>query len=161
MNTLVKSTKQLLDTYGKQITLLSSNHIKTADQSLKNASDVLIQTVLSIIGYERQGLQGDTQRTAQGAFDSIKSGKKEQVTFRDLFLVRLKNQLSILKNELDYESKKLQAVDPTRLFTAGYTISTIDGKDLNKATGDLLNKLLITYADNYQVESRITKTEKR
>ena len=97
----------------------------------------------------------------QGAFDSIKSGKKEQVTFRDLFLVRLKNQLSTLRNELDYETKKLQAIDPTRLFTAGYTISTIDGIDLNKAQGNLIHKLLITYADNFQVESRITKTEKR
>ena len=161
MNTLVKNTKQFLDTYGKQISLFSSNQIKTADQSLKNTSDVLIQIVMNIISEEKQGLKGDAQRTAQGAFDSIKSGKKEQVTFRDLFLVRLKNQLSILKNELDYESKKLQAVDPTRLFTAGYTISTIDGIDLNKAQGNLINKVLITYADNFQVESRITKTEKR
>ena len=161
INVLVKSTKQLIDNYGKQITLLSSNRIKAADHSLKNTSDLLIQTVMNIISEEKQRLKGDAQRTTQGAFDSIGSGKKEQMTVRDLFLVRLKNHLSLIKNELNYEGQKLLAIDPTRLFSAGYTISTIDGQDLNKATGELINKLLITYSDNYHIESRITKTEKR
>jgi exodeoxyribonuclease VII large subunit len=86
---------------------------------------------------------------------------REIEIFIELFETRLEYFLSSSKEKLAFIIKKIKLVDPTRLFKSGYTISTIDGKDVNKYKGEMMDKTLLTHSENKTIESRITKIKNK
>ena len=75
--------------------------------------------------------------------------------------MRLNRYLEIVRADLNHREEIMRKVDPTRLFEKGYTISTVDGIDLNKCEEGLKGKMLTTYSDKYELESTIIKISKR
>ena len=62
---------------------------------------------------------------------------------------------------LDFCTQKLGLVDPNQLFEKGYTISTIDGKDINNIKGELIQKEMTTHSSGYSVLSTVNKIIKK
>ena len=69
--------------------------------------------------------------------------------------------LSSSKEYLAFNIKKLGLVDPNQLFDKGYTISTVDGEDVNRRKEALKGKELTTITNEYRIISKIKEINKR
>jgi exonuclease VII large subunit len=78
-------------------------------------------------------------------------------------LVKL-NILYLLSSSMEYlefNIQKLGLVDPPQLFNKGYTISTVEGEDVNRRKKALKGKELITITNEYRIISKIKEINKR
>jgi exodeoxyribonuclease VII large subunit len=78
-------------------------------------------------------------------------------------LVKL-NILYLLSSSMEYlefNIQKLGLVDPNQLFDKGYTISTVDGEDVNRRKEVLKGKELTTITNEYRIISKIKEINKR
>jgi exonuclease VII large subunit len=78
-------------------------------------------------------------------------------------LVKL-NILYLLSSSMEYlefNIQKLGLVDPNQLFNKGYTISTVEGEDVNRRKKALKGKELITITNEYRIISKIKEINKR
>ena len=69
--------------------------------------------------------------------------------------------LSSSKEYLAFNIQKLGLVDPNQLFDKGYTISTVDGEDVNRRKEALKGKELTTITNEYRIISKIKEINKR
>lgn len=71
------------------------------------------------------------------------------------------NYLSQRKTELKNTNDLLEMLNPERLLARGYTISTVDGEDLNKLKGDLKGKEMTTLSSKGIITSEIKAIKKK
>ena len=86
---------------------------------------------------------------------------KELRQVKDLLFIRAQFVLRSSQDYLDFCTQKLGLVDPNQLFEKGYTISTIDGKDINNIKGELIQKEMTTHSSGYSVLSTVNKIIKK
>ena len=79
--------------------------------------------------------------------------------FRSIMETWVLSTVIITKSQdyLEFCIQKLGLVDPNQLFEKGYTISTIDGKDINNIKGELVQKEMTTHSRGYSVLSKVKK----
>ena len=79
--------------------------------------------------------------------------------FRSIVETWVLSTVIITKSQdyLEFCIQKLGLVDPNQLFEKGYTISTIDGKDINNIKGELIQKEMTTHSRGYSVLSTVKK----
>ena len=65
---------------------------------------------------------------------------KELRQVKDLLFIRAQFVLRSSQDYLEFCTQKLGLVDPNQLFEKGYTISTIDGQDINNIKGEFIQK---------------------
>ncbi|MDG1349471.1 MAG: exodeoxyribonuclease VII large subunit [Crocinitomicaceae bacterium] len=105
------------------------------------------------------------------AYEGLLLNNTERI-LNDLAPVELNKQLDLLKlrvwhvlhssrEYLVFNIQKLGLVDPNQLFDKGYTISTVDGEDVNKRKKVLKGKELITFTNEHTIISRIKEINKR
>ena len=69
--------------------------------------------------------------------------------------------LSSSMEYLEFNIQKLGLVDPNQLFNKAYTISTVEGEDVNRRKKALKGKELITITNEYRIISKIKEINKR
>ena len=94
-------------------------------------------------------------RTIETYLQEIATKELQQV--KDLLFIRAQFVLRSSQDYLDFCTQKLGLVDPNQLFEKGYTISTIDGKDINNIKGELIQKEMTTHSSGYSVLSTVKK----
>lgn len=78
----------------------------------------------------------------------------------DRLLLGSENYLSRRNTELSNLNDLLEMLDPQRLLEVGYTISTIEGKDLNEDVSELVGKTMKTLTSTAVVSSEIKSVKK-
>ena len=94
-------------------------------------------------------------RTIETYLQEIATKELRQV--KDLLFIRAQFVLRLSQDYLEFCKQKLGLVDPNQLFEKGYTISTIDGKDINNIKGELIQKEMTTHSSGYSVLSTVKK----
>ncbi len=94
-------------------------------------------------------------RTIETYLQEIATKELQQV--KDLLFIRAQFVLRSSQDYLEFCTQKLGLVDPNQLFEKGYTISTIDGKDINNIKGELIQKEMTTHSSGYSVLSTVKK----
>ena len=94
-------------------------------------------------------------RTIETYLQEIATKELQQV--KDLLFIRAQFVLRLSQDYLEFCKQKLGLVDPNQLFEKGYTISTIDGKDINNIKGELIQKEMTTHSSGYSVLSTVKK----
>ena len=94
-------------------------------------------------------------RTIETYLQEIATKELRQV--KDLLFIRAQFVLRSSQDYLEFCTQKLGLVDPNQLFEKGYTISTIDGKDINNIKGELVQKEMTTHSSGYSVLSTVKK----
>lgn len=157
----LRDIRKTLEVYGRDVSLKASAQIDNADKVLKGASDQLVMYVGQVISNQRQLLGEQLQRVKGGALYTAGDQRKELENRWNVLKMRVGRNIEISWADLLHREEILHKVDPTKLFEKGYTISTVDGVDLNRCKGNLEGKALVTYSDKYELESTIRKTKER
>ena len=110
---------------------------------------------------EKQKIERQLQKTSSGGVNSVSHNLFEIENLWNVLTLRVSRSLETAIRDLHHKVEVLEKVDPTKLFAKGYTISTIEGTDLNKYDGDMNGKILISYSDKNEIESVIQKIKKR
>ena len=161
IQTLVNNTKAVLDRQGRFISLNATERLRAANLSLKYSADKLIYSITNMISDERQKVERESQKLTSEGLNSLAHFSVQIENLWNVFSMRVFRTLEISSNDLKHKGEVLEKVDPTKLFSKGYTISTIEGVDLNKYKGDAIGKTLISYSDKSQIESIVKKIRKR
>ena len=146
-----------MDRFGRLISVNATERLRGANLLLKNSSDELIYSISNIISEEKQKIERQLQKTSSGGVNSVSHNLFEIENLWNVLILRVSRSLEIAIRDLKHKGEVLEKVDPTRLFAKGYTISTIEGIDLNKYRGDMNGKILKSYSDKNEIESVITK----
>lgn len=175
-NTIV-DTQQRLNTGATALLVHHRDHITTrlanlytkATDQLNHGVQHLQQTLQGTLSCTQQIVQfkrDEINELRLGAiakalnFVSTDQSREIDQTIR-LVALRTDYVMRGASEELGYLEKKLDLVNPQQLFEKGYTISTVDGKDLNTLEDDNLEgKTMTTFAQNTKIESTITKVSR-
>lgn len=69
--------------------------------------------------------------------------------------------INLQKERLDHFSKELEVLDPENVFKRGYSITKIDGKNINKIHSIERNVTITTITSDQEIESKYLKSKKR
>ncbi|MEY2963384.1 MAG: hypothetical protein RL754_645 [Bacteroidota bacterium] len=158
------SQKEWAQNLVNRIYTLSNGHILAGKQHLRQTLAQLGDTTRAVLEARREYLGVAYNFITGTALNQVAVEQQQEISQRErLIELSANHTVEGKKGELDYLVKKIELVDPTALFGKGYTISTVDGTDIQSLeTADfdrLEGKTLITQAHNRRVESTITKTE--
>ena len=152
----------ILQKHSQQLQYGFRSYLSDANEVLNDSLHYLEHIALSGIQLEHSkivSMNGLLARNIELLLkDTAPNELKQQ---HDLLLIRTEFILKSSKEYLDFTIQKLGLVDPNQLFEKGYTISTIDGKDINKIKGTLLNKEMTTHSSGYNVVSTIKEINQK
>ena len=153
----INETKEKLDRFGRLISVNASERLRGANLLLKNSADQLVYSISNIISEEKQIIERESQKVSSGGVNCVTHNLFEIENLWNVLTLRVSRSLETAIRDLHHKVEVLEKVDPTKLFAKGYTISTIEGTDLNKYDGDMNGKILISYSDKNEIESVIQK----
>ncbi len=137
-----RSRKQLDD---------SQNELQAALQGVRDATLTALQGKRDLIYHLRLNCE---QQALQAAKHQGPQEVKQALQWVEL---HVQHVLNTEGEQLRFLVQKMQLVDPSGLFDRGYTISTVDGTDLQWCPPSLVGRTLTTYSKNRILESTITK----
>jgi exodeoxyribonuclease VII large subunit len=136
----------------QQLAFEGSNRLNTTSHKLHSGFiDVLHKENLTLDSYLSKG--------ASSSLNLIELTRDVDLPAREARLdLMVKNLLHQNDIRLSNIEDTLNYVDPKKLLAAGYTVSTIEGKDALEVR-NIVGKEMVTLASNKMITSTITKTE--
>lgn len=155
---IIQVNELVLNKQARSLQYSFKSYLSDTKESLNEALHQLQYVVFSSIQIELSQL--DTMaiflgRTIENHLQETATSELEQV--KDLLFIRAQFVLRSSQDYLEFCIQKLGLVDPNQLFEKGYTISTIDGKDINNIKGELIQKEMTTHSRGYSVLSTVKK----
>jgi len=146
---------------------LSGLFTKAMDQLGSNARLLQLTLQITLDGTQRS-LQSKADqvnrlqnKVASESLNFLKTDQLREVKqAQSLLALRAEHLIQSETETLRFIEKKIDLVHPNQLFSKGYTISTVDGKDLrsqNFTDQSLKGKTMTTFAQGARLESTITK----
>ena len=156
------SNTETLQRNAAQHVFTSVNHlVKTAREQLSSQLDLYKREAFETIAKSNNSLSLNLMKVRERSLRVINEDKDGLIALNNITVVRTRYVFNGFKEELKFVGEKLNAVDPTRLFKTGYTMSTIDGQDINDLKGDIKGKQMVTYSDQLELKSTIISSKKR
>jgi exodeoxyribonuclease VII large subunit len=150
MNDLSLNKQVVRIQYGFNNYLFEANEI--LNESLHNLQYIVFSGI-QVEFSQLDAMIGLLERNIETLIHEIATKELKQA--KDMLFIRAQFVLSSSYDYLDFCAQKLGLVDPNQLFKKGYTISTIEGKDINKIKGDLTQKEMTTHSSEYTVLSKV------
>ena len=148
----------VLNNQVRSLQYVFKSYLSDTRENLNESLHQLQYTVFSSIQTELSNLdaiKGFLGHNIDTYIQDIANKELRQVL--DLLLIRAQYVLSTSKDYLEFCAQKLGLVDPNQLFEKGYTISTIDGKDINQIKDEFTEKEMTTHSSDYSVLSTVKK----
>jgi exodeoxyribonuclease VII large subunit len=129
---------------------------------LNTESHKLQKGFTQLINNERSDLELKLDKVRSQSINKIHLALESDLPSRlDRLKLSSNNYLSQRKTELNGINELLQMLDPHRLLSSGYTISTIDDIDLNQADDELVGKMMKTLTSSAIVSSKIKEVKEK
>ncbi len=139
----------------KQLLLEYQWELNTESHRLQKGFIQLIQNEKSDLGLKLDQVKSQSLNTIHLAKTSDLPNQLDRL------LLGSENYLSNRSTQLDGLNDLLQMLDPERLLEVGYTISTIDGVDLNQESKELIGKTMKTLTSTAIISSEIKGIKKQ
>lgn len=143
------------------LVLFARELLNSSKQLLQQRSHNVQRSLLQLLSQERSSLDLKFDRVAGLAFHKLQITKDVDLINR-LERVELFAKSTIDRNriEIDNLEELFHLLNPEKLLKAGYTLSTIENKDLHELSLDLIGKEMKTLTTHSIVTSTITHQEK-
>ena len=155
---IIQVNDLVLNNQVRSLQYVFKSYLSDTRENLNESLHQLQYTVFSSIQTELSNLdaiKGFLGHNVDTYIQDIANNELRQVL--DLLLIRAQYVLSTSKDYLEFCAQKLGLVDPNQLFEKGYTISTIDGKDINQIKDEFTEKEMTTHSSDYSVLSTVKK----
>lgn len=161
---LVLHTKTILfdnqKTLDNALYLVKTGFEKTLREEHFQLDKVLIDLKNSSIKYIKSSLLPELEAQLQRADFSCKNSiQASKLELNHLFEQRLpllmRNAIEVNRIELHHLNDKLEFVNPIKLLDVGYTISSVEGVDLNQHDDNMIGKEMTTLSNKRIIKSTI------
>ena len=158
---ITKDWAQVFNDKNTQINRLSREVLYTDKEYLAGQTYALQTQLYSLLNQGKQNIDLQTRHILHIS-DQIIQQQKEGVLIKteDQLRYYSENIISLNKVNLVNTENILQLVNPLKLLSSGYTISTINEKDIDSLSTDLSGLEMKTLSSKYLIESKIISVKK-
>ena len=129
--------------------------------ALNDETHRLQKGFIQLIQNEKSDLDLKLDQVKSQAFNKMHLAKTSDLPNQlDRLKLGAENYLSNRSTQLEGLNDLLEMLDPQRLLEVGYTISSVDGIDINKNTEDLVGKTMKTLTSSALITSEIKGIKK-
>ena len=139
----------------------TNESIEVSKSRLSRTLNYLIHASGETISFFRQEIDKTKNNINEKSLNSIKTDEKLEVErLMKLAYLKADFKLKTSISELIHVMDMITLIDPYNLFTKGYTISTVEGKDVRQfKASDLEGEYMKTYTEKLQIISKIKSSK--
>jgi exodeoxyribonuclease VII large subunit len=153
---LVATRKEEFNHTSNYLIHFTQNLLRGENNSIKDLLHSLHIEVTELIEYEKSKLNLSLNRAGNFASNLIALKRSTELESRlEKIVMMSENKMDKERIAVDNLAELLNLLNPEALLKKGYTLSSIDGIDLNKYTGELQGAVLKTLTDKALITSEI------
>lgn len=158
---LLKSLREDLSVEAYNLSRLSQKVVHQEREKLTQQKESLYRVFSRTINQHRHDLERILDSASYKALHQI-DYERDRIVFHRFETITQRALYQLEQEGVSFEnlSKLLNLLNPEKLLAAGYTLSEVDGKDVQNYSGDLVGKELKTLTKEALITSTINKIEK-